>query len=101
MSQQPARCCRPHRRPPYSPASALPPARARPGVRALEPENRTPPAARGPVAAVRLAWATSGVQCQCARTREDTQVSISDCSQATARVDSLIGTGNWFCEMSL
>lgn len=38
---------------------------------------------------------------QCARTREDTQPSISDCSQATARLDNLIGTGNWSCEMSL
>ena len=99
MSQQQARCCRPHRGPLYSPAPALPPARARPGVMALEPENRTPPAARGPVAAVRRALAAG--EAQCARTREDTQVSISDCSQATARVDSLIGTGNWFCEMSL
>ena len=62
-------------------------------------ENRSPQAARGPVAAVRRALASGGAQC--ARTREDTQLSISDCSQATARVDSLIGTGNWFCEMSL
>ena len=49
----------------------------------------------------RLRRASASGEGQCARTRDDTQVSISDCSQATARVDSLIGTGNWFCEMSL
>ena len=49
----------------------------------------------------RLRRASTSGEAQCARTRDDTQVSISDCSQATARVDSLIGTGNWFCEMSL
>lgn len=49
----------------------------------------------------RLRRASASGEAQCARTRDDTQVSISDCSQATARVDSLIGTGNWFCEMSL
>ena len=49
----------------------------------------------------RLRRASASGVAQCARTRDDTQVSISDCSQATARVDSLIGTGNWFCEMSL
>jgi len=49
----------------------------------------------------RLRRASDSGEAQCARTRDDTQVSISDCSQATARVDSLIGTGNWFCEMSL
>lgn len=30
-----------------------------------------------------------------AHTREETLVSISDCSQATARVDNVIGAGNW------
>ena len=49
----------------------------------------------------RLRRASASGEAQCARTRDDTQVSISDCSQATDRVDSLIGTGNWFCEMSL
>lgn len=48
-----------------------------------------------------LRRASASGEAQCARTRDDTQVSISDCSHATARVDSLIGTGNWFCEMSL
>lgn len=66
-------------------------------VRTRKTERR--PAARGPEAAVRRA-SDSG-EAQCARMRDDTQVSISDCSQATARLDSLIGTGNWFCEMSL
>lgn len=54
-----------------------------------------------PVDRWRLRRASASGEAHCARTRDDTQVSISDCSQATARVDSLIGTGNWFCEMSL
>ena len=94
------RCCRPLiAAPVFACASAAAGPRSTMCEGLWNPKSRTPPAARGPVAAVRRA-STSG-EAQCARTRDDTQVSISDCSQATARVDSLIGTGNWFCEMSL
>lgn len=64
-------------------------------------ERRQRPVDRWRRLRLRLRRASASGEAQCARTRDDTQVSISVCSQATARVDSLIGTGNWFCEMSL
>ena len=63
-----------------------------------EGEERIPAPLEHRVPPIKLIW---GHPSQCVRTRDAIQPSTSDCSQATARLDSLIGTGNWFCEMSL